>query len=83
VFPRCGNHPSGYVKDRFFFLLSDMQYILKKKSGLWSLFVNSVFESFNKVIVYKETVIITQCNVLITSCVLLCSLSFIQSSSRG
>ena len=58
-----------------------MQYILKKKSGLWSLFVSNVFESFNKVNLYKETVIIiTQCNVLITSCVLLCSLIYHLSS---
>jgi len=42
--------------------------------GLWSLFVNNVFQSFNKVNLYKETlIIITQCNVLKTSCVLLCS----------
>jgi hypothetical protein len=44
-----------------------MHYILKKKSGLWSLFVNNVFESFSIVNLNKETVIIiTQCNVLIT-----------------
>ena len=62
---------------RQIFLLSDVHYILRRRVVCGVLFVNNVFESFKNVNLYKETVIIiTQCNVLITNCVLLCSLIY-------